>query len=183
LRSALKCDATFQTWSDVAGPGDRKPINCVTWYEAFAFCAWAGGRLPTEAEWNYAAAGGAQQRVFPWGDSIDAQHAAYDCLGDGVASCSSADILPVGMRSPLGDGRWGHADLAGNMSEWVLDKFLDPYPMPCSNCAALGQGSGRVRRGGAWDDRNPSRLRVSARQSDNPLQRMVDVGLRCAWSL
>ena len=120
LTENLNCDLTFQTWSDDPGANETKPINCVTWYEAFAYCAWAGGRLPTEAEWNYAASGGDEHRVYPWGDGIDHDHAVWGCETDGVPGCTSDDIVMVGSRSPLGDGKWGHVDLAGSMSEWVL---------------------------------------------------------------
>jgi formylglycine-generating enzyme required for sulfatase activity len=178
----LNCDVTFQTWTDSPGGNEKKPINCVNWYEAFAYCAWAGGRLPTEAEWNYAASGGSEHRVFPWGDGIDHDRAVYGCETDGIPGCASADIVEVGSRSPLGDGKWGQADLAGSMSEWVLDKFLDPYPMPCSNCAAVTTGSGRIRRGGAWNENNTGRLRNGAREGATPAHRFMHLGFRCARS-
>ena len=182
LITELNCDLTFQTWSDSPSSEDTMPINCVTWYEAFAYCAWAGGRLPTEAEWNYAASGGDEHRVFPWGDDIDHDHAVWGCESDGTPGCVGDDIVTVGSRSPLGDGKWGHVDLAGSMSEWVLDKFLDPYPMPCNNCAALDLGSGRMRRGGAWNESNPNRLRNGSRESATPWHRLTHMGFRCARS-
>lgn len=182
LIARLNCDVTFQTWTDAPGGNETMPINCVTWYEAFAYCAWSGGRLPTEAEWNYAASGGDEHRVYPWGDSIDHDHAVYGCETDGVPGCTGDDIVAVGSRSPLGDGRWGQTDLAGSMSEWVLDRFQDPYPMPCSNCAAVTFGSGRMRRGGSWIENNPNRLRNGSRESANPSHSFTHLGFRCARS-
>jgi formylglycine-generating enzyme required for sulfatase activity len=66
LKRAVKCHSTYQTWTDEADEHERLPMNCLSWYLAFAFCAWDGGRLPTEAEWNYAAAGGDEQRAYTW---------------------------------------------------------------------------------------------------------------------
>ncbi|HEY8039603.1 MAG TPA: SUMF1/EgtB/PvdO family nonheme iron enzyme, partial [Polyangiaceae bacterium] len=62
----LLCDSKYQTWTSDAGGNEQRPINCVEWQEAYAFCIWDGGFLPTEAEINYAAAGGNEQRVYPW---------------------------------------------------------------------------------------------------------------------
>lgn len=66
LVTAIKCDPTYQTWTDTAVANENLPINCVDWFEAAAFCIWDGGFLPSEAEWNFAAAGGAEQRAYPW---------------------------------------------------------------------------------------------------------------------
>jgi formylglycine-generating enzyme len=144
------------TWTAAPASNETLPMNCLSWYEAFAFCVWDGGRLPTEAEWNYAAAGGSEQREFPWGAApVDQDHAVYDCTGDGSApdGCAAGDILSVGSKSPVGDGRWGQADLSGSLWEWTLDYYPIAVDLPaeCHDCANLSGDSLRVMRGGAWN--------------------------------
>ncbi|WP_437518458.1 formylglycine-generating enzyme family protein [Sorangium sp. So ce1099] len=188
LRTAVKCDVTYQTWTDGSSDHEHLPMNCLSWDVAFAFCAWDGGRLPTEAEWNYAAAGGSQQRLYPWSasasdDAIDTSHAVYDCRADGSASsaCALSDIQPVGSKSPTGDGRWRQADLAGNMSELILDWHAD-YPANCTDCANMLSTPARVTRGGSFRGRASamlSSLRGVSGQSD----RLNYVGARCARAL
>ena len=145
------------TWTGTAGSNESKPINCIDWYAAFAFCAWDGGRLPTEAEWNYAASGGSEQRYYPWSSppastTIDPSYAAYCDDADFIAG--SCAVHRVGSRSPKGDGKWGQADLGGNVLEWTLDYFFG-YQVPCDNCAdlnnviILGSPRRRVIRGGS----------------------------------
>ena len=149
LMAAVKC-SSFRTWTDAAGANENLPMNCISWFEAFAFCAWDGGRLPTEAEWNYASAGGSEQRSYPWGSATpDAAHAVYDCNGNGLPApdCVVADILKVGSK-PAGDGRWGQTDMAGSMQEWNLDWYKDIYLTPCTNCANTDPASTRVVRWG-----------------------------------
>jgi formylglycine-generating enzyme required for sulfatase activity len=181
-----------QTWTDVPGTNEVMPMNCVSWFEAFAFCLWDGGRLPTEAEWEYAAAGGAENRLFPWGADVpgpNAELAVYGCYLDGTGTCGS-DILnlaDVGFAQ-AGNGRWGHADLAGSIWEWTLDLY-DPawYSKPeasGTDVASLvfGESSRRVLRGGFWksDDffiRGPSRL---FSYFFAPWGNASMVGLRCA---
>ncbi|MGK3992039.1 formylglycine-generating enzyme family protein [Sorangium sp. So ce1024] len=185
LKAAVKCNSTNQTWRDEGEGTEHLPMNCLSWYMAFAFCAWDGGRLATEAEWNYAAAGGSEQRPYPWSasasdDAIDTGHAVYDCMADGVMprSCAFSDIKGVGSRSPAGDGKWGQADLAGNMWEWVLDWYA-AYPNECNNCANMIPASNRVIRGGSWSN-NASLLLSSRRYYDDPSLRLNNVGARCA---
>jgi formylglycine-generating enzyme required for sulfatase activity len=115
--TALSC--TDGSWTPSTG-NETLPITCVNWYQAYAFCIWDGGFLPTEAEWNYAAAGGSEQRKYPWGATdpgADAKLAIYGCYYKSASACS---LAPVGSV-PAGNGKWGHADLAGNVWEFTLD--------------------------------------------------------------
>jgi formylglycine-generating enzyme required for sulfatase activity len=187
LKEAVKCSAGDHTWTDelVSEERDRRPMNCLSWYAAFAFCAWDGGRLPTEAEWNYAAAGGNEQREYPWSNppsstTTDGSYAVYDCTGDGsgAGDCTFQDILNVGSRSPRGDGRWRQVDLAGSVWEWVLD-WSGGYLVSCNDCAKLVFGSRRVVRGGGWYG-SASSLLSSTRYSYAPADRDSSLGVRCA---
>jgi sulfatase modifying factor 1 len=142
LATNIQCPrATFLSGDDVL------PINCITWYEAYAFCIWDGGRLPTEAEWTYAAVGGGLadgQRAYPWSMppssvTVDSTYSVY----------SVKVPAEVGSRSPKGDGKWTQADLVGNVGEWLAD-YVGAYPVPCYNCANRVVGERRVIRGGDW---------------------------------
>jgi formylglycine-generating enzyme required for sulfatase activity len=182
LRAELACFSMYQTWTNTAGANEQLPITCVSWYEAFAFCIWDGGYLPTEAEWNYAAAGGAEQRAYPWSvpassTTIGCTHANYDP----GTPCANA-LVAVGSRSSTGDGRWGHSDLAGNVWEWVLDYFASPYPQTtCTNCANLMTASARVLRGGGFLS-SATYMRTGTRDSRAMLADWY-TGVRCARPL
>lgn len=180
LKADLKCSAGYPAWTDAPAGNETKPMNCITWFDAFAFCAWDGGRLPTEAEWNYAAAGGSEQRLYPFGATIDQTKAAYFCSGKGVGQCVFADMLPVGSKSPAGDGKWGQADLAGNSWEWTLDFARTPYRLTaCVDCADLQSATNRTFRGGGFPNEDFYQ-RTSVRLEDIPTDRDYDVGVRCA---
>ncbi|WP_437512093.1 formylglycine-generating enzyme family protein [Sorangium sp. So ce1099] len=142
-----------------------------------------GGRLATEAEWNYAAAGGGEQRAYPWSNpasstTIDDSFAVYGCGLD--VPCALSDLQPVGSRSPEGDGRWRHAELAGNLWEWAWDWYANQYAAgECNDCANTTSASYRVIRGGGFGNDAPNLL-SSTRYYGVPLDRSHDIGARCA---
>ena len=153
--ASLACDPTHGTWTDAPGANENLPVNCVTWYEAYAFCIWDGGFLPSEAEWEYAAAGGSQQREYPWGSAQPGTGNRYAIYNDYYPNGSGtpqgvANIAPVGTPT-LGAGQWGQLDLVGEVYEWNLDAYV-AYGDTCTDCAWLTAAgtSTRVRRGGAF---------------------------------
>lgn len=194
---------------------DEKPLNCVPWHVLMAFCIWDGGRLPTNAEWGFAAAGGSEQRDFAWGSVPDkdlvfiggrndlskvpifdaGQKYVVASLYDPtqgpnndldpkvyvhtwggkfrVPRDNALHVSPVGRRA-AGNGRWGHANLADGMIEWMLDSG-PILPGECNDCANVNfvaydqfdpkaketipdfehrwyQGGARAARGSAWDN-------------------------------
>jgi len=182
----LGCTYQVPTWNDTAGVGENLPINCVTWFEAEAFCIWDGGRLPTEAEWNYAAAGGTSQRVYPWGSAYPScSYTNYYGGAFGKDFCVEPPegyLDFVGQTSPLGDGAYGQADLAGNVAEWVQDGYDTSYPTPCNNCSNLTTATKRGVRGGAFDS-VATGLITSIRSGASPSTRGFALGARCARRL
>jgi formylglycine-generating enzyme required for sulfatase activity len=155
--ASLMQNATYQTWTSSPDTKENRPINYETWFEAYAFCIWDGGFLPSEAEWNYAAAGGGGadgQRQYPWSDpptstTIDCSYANYYNGSTYCAPPPNGSTNNVGSESTKGDGKWGQSDLAGNVWEWNLDWWASAYLNPCTNCANLTAASDRVIRGGS----------------------------------
>jgi len=180
LVAAVKCDPMFQSWTDTAGANESLPMNCITWFEAMAFCAWDGGFLPTEAEWNYAAAGGSEQRAYPW--SNPASLLVIDCSYANYYACvnpPNGSVNRVGSESPKGDGRWGQADLGGNVYEWLLDWDTSLYINPCNDCAQMTASTAREVRGGPFEYADIY-LRTARRTGHTLDFRDYDVGMRCA---
>jgi formylglycine-generating enzyme required for sulfatase activity len=173
IEAVQVCDPDFRTFT--AG-NDALPMNCITWFEAFAFCIWDGGRLPTEAEWNYAAAGGDDQRTYPWSypfdsEEIDDSYAVYG---------PTTSTAVVGSRSPKGDAKWGQADLAGNVWEWSLDWYHGGvYAKNCVDCADFDDYTIRVIRGGDFYT-DAVNLLTTERLYHAPNQPDFGVGARCA---
>jgi sulfatase modifying factor 1 len=160
-------------------PGADLPVACLDWFTAFAFCAWDGGRLPTEAEWEAAATGGSLNRPYPWGDASDVVPRLQ----------MDAEVLPVGSR-PWTATAEGHQDLAGSVLEWVFDWFNEDFYSSldrlCQNCADLEPSNGRGVRGAkdsscciSFD----TEFRSAARHLDAPGNRARPgfvYGVRCA---
>lgn len=180
LSVALKCSQTDATWAESANDTQATlPINCVDFFVAYAFCIWDGGRLPTEAEWNYAASGGEEQRVYPWSmpvtsEEVSEEHAAYGQV-EGLPSL-------VGSH-PKGDSRWLQSDLGGNVSEWTLDFYADPYPSTdCDNCVNTTAAPRKSLRGGDYLT-DPYFLSAADRSNAQPNLRRGNIGFRCARDL
>jgi formylglycine-generating enzyme len=191
LKAVLVCGSSgaYATWN---GDDDRRPINCTTWAEAFAFCIWDGGRLPTELEWNYAASGGDEQRPYPWGNTplrADASQAIYGCFfGPAPRTCSGREnIAPVGAASD-GPGRWGQMDLVGELLTYGLDWYRSPLPAEsCTDCAIVTQGTSNTRVNlGAGFSSSAEQLKTDARfkaYGDQLSDRSSSMGFRCARAL
>jgi formylglycine-generating enzyme required for sulfatase activity len=139
------------TWTSTASTQENLPINCLTWWQSYEFCIWDGGFLPSEAEWEYAAAGGSQQREYPWGSTAPGTSNQY-AIYNSYYTTTSQGLAPVGTAT-LGAGLWGQLDLAGQAWEWNLD-WNAPYAHPCTDCANLTYPPPamiyRVARGGAF---------------------------------
>ena len=190
LRERLEAlDAAWRAWTPSPADNECHPINYLDWFLGFAFCIWDGGRLPTEAEWEFAAAGGGENRRFPWGESApDATRAVFDCIASGAPGCSLRDLLPVGSRSPEGDGRFGHADLAGSLLELTRDGYEQDFYSRDSargtDVVNLSFDVGSlysVARGGSFASYGAG-LRSAARGYVSRATRSWATGVRCARS-
>lgn len=191
----LSCqNSKYQTWTDALDAGgasnarDARPATCMSWYEAYAFCIWDGGFLPTEAEWNYAAIGGADQRKYPWSNPpsstlLDCSFANFGGLfWPSSSSCSDAGPTKVGLLSPTGDGKWRQADLGGNVYEWTMDEYASPYTNPCVDCLHTDGSNSRVYRGGAFSSADGN-VSGASRHTTLAVWGGESVGMRCARSL
>ena len=158
-------------WSNSQFNDPKQPVVGVSWEEAQAFCKWAGCRLPTEAEWEYACRAGSQKK-YCFGDE-EAKLEEYGWYDKN----SGGRTHPVGQKKP---NDWGLYDMHGNVWEWCQDWF-GAYPKePVTDPTGPERSTSRVLRGGSWVN-HPTRLRCACRNYGTPGYRISGIGFRCVW--
>jgi formylglycine-generating enzyme len=187
------CKVRGAQWSAPFGPGStasdrgQHPVVHITWSDAQAFCRWSGLRLPTEAEWEYAARGGLTQKLYPWGDKLrpEGQYRCNIWQGEFPNHDAGEDgftgTCPVKTFPPNGFGLYS---MTGNTWEWCTDWFSPTFHVSASRENPQGppEGDARVMRGGSFLCHRSycNRYRVSARSSNTPDSSASNLGFRCA---
>lgn len=166
-----RCDKDFE----LPEGKDSHPVGWVNWWEASAYAEWLGGRLPTEAEWEFAARSRGKDRQYPWGDE------PVTCKRAAGRQCGHDSALRA-CDKPEGNTEQGLCDMAGNVWEWTADWYGAYSTMDDEDPLGPRLGSERVLRGGSHDAETKY-LRSSHRHSWLPTGSVDLFGFRVAWAV
>ena len=186
------CKVSGADWRHPEGPDSSiaaradYPAVQVSWNDAAAYARWAGKRLPTESEWEYAARGGLEQNIYPWGDELtpggrhlcniwQGEFPFRDTAEDGYSAPAPAGVFPA--------NGYGLDGMSGNTWEWCADWFHPAYHVTATRVNPVGPASGvnRAMRGGSYLCHKSycNRYRVAARTSNMPDSAATNIGFRC----
>jgi len=176
---------TAGTCSRASGtqPQGDAAMSGIDWEQASSYCRFVGGRLPTEAEWEYAARG-ADGRRFPWGDDPPVDCARLDWTPAGTSqSCNGVGSSAATGRE-AGASPFAVLDMAGNVWEWTADWYAPTYPPGVArDPPGPAEGAARVTRGGGWNNDQIERFRAAWREGQHPAFHDYDLGVRCAYDV